>query len=426
MNSFVRQALDKKMNSRNVITRIERLEKRSRGKTSVFIQSLDQVSPELGTTYLTENGYRADGIIFAENINQIQQGDNTSHLRTISVPFTGGFLAGHNSVIVTVTGVVWNNSGASQTIECDLRLQNDDASIDYQINNGTGFTVVNSSNQKGYTITFVISIAPTGGLKVVCNETYSIESAYPAHRRTETTLSTAAALDDITQIVFSASATGTTSLSFIMDNLTICAVEGQSVGGEYAAWSRTGDDTVIQGDNPTTNYGTAATVAVGERNDASGATRRTLIKPDGLTNIPSGATITKAALMLTVAGDYASNANTYYMCQLLRNWTEAGATWNTYDGTTPWTTAGMGLTDYEVAGASTNVSVGTSEAVNSVILWEFGSGLLQYLNNVLSGADEWYGFCIIGNTENNDAYTFHSYEATTEEFRPVFYVEYQV
>ena len=130
--------------------------------------------------------------------------------------------------------------------------------------------------------------------------------------------------------------------------------------------------------------------------------------------------------MLTVAGDYASNADTYKMFQLLKNWTEAGATWNTYDGTNPWAVAGMLLTDYEVAGASTNVSVGTGEAVNSVILWEFGAGLLQYLNDVLSGTDEWYGFCIIGSTENNDAYTFHSYEATTEEFRPVFYVEYQV
>jgi hypothetical protein len=46
------------------------------------------------------------------------------------------------------------------------------------------------------------------------------------------------------------------------------------------------------------------------------------------------------------------------------------------------------------------------------------------LNGYLDGTYTYYGFEIQSDTELNDAYGFHSYQAATADYRPVMYIEY--
>lgn len=87
---------------------------------------------------------------------------------------------------------------------------------------------------------------------------------------------------------------------------------------------------------PTTNHGTDATLDVSKFSASNHA--HTWIRFDGLSNISSSAVVSAATLYL-----YQSIANATYsidLRRLLRAATEAGITWNKYDGTNDWTTAG--------------------------------------------------------------------------------------
>ena len=97
-------------------------------------------------------------------------------------------------------------------------------------------------------------------------------------------------------------------------------------------------DTYIADDAPTTNHGTENGLYGGEWNGGA-QVARTLLKSD-LSSIPTSATVLSATLSLWVAADYADNTRTYRVFRQKRAWTEAGATWNKYDGTNDWQTAG--------------------------------------------------------------------------------------
>ena len=101
-----------------------------------------------------------------------------------------------------------------------------------------------------------------------------------------------------------------------------------------------GKDAKIRANAATTNYGTTTDINVGA-NDGSGARVSGLIDFTEIVNIPR-----KAKIISAKVGLYYYNAWTglgsisLLATPLLRNWTEAGVTWNTYDGTNAWATAG--------------------------------------------------------------------------------------
>ena len=97
-------------------------------------------------------------------------------------------------------------------------------------------------------------------------------------------------------------------------------------------------DTCVDTDNPTTNYGTATSMNMGGDNGTAnprGFTRVSLLKFD-LSGIPSSATVTSAVLKLYANNDQrGGNAS---IQQILSSWTETGATWTSRDGTNNWIT----------------------------------------------------------------------------------------
>lgn len=136
--------------------------------------------------------------------------------------------------------------------------------------------------------------------------------------------------------------------------------------GDPIAWSITltaqpdataGIDAYIDGGATTTNFGTATTLGIGRFTSVT----RALLQFD-LSSIPAGATITQASL--TLVTDNYGGTMTGTISRVTQNaWTEAGATWNKYDGTTDWTVAGAGsdvTSVNRVAYANANASLGGS------------------------------------------------------------------
>ena len=96
-------------------------------------------------------------------------------------------------------------------------------------------------------------------------------------------------------------------------------------------------DTYIQSYAATTNYGAGSTLWLGQR-DAGGNLYHGLFEYD-VSAFTKPADIVAATFELT-EGFSSGSAHTMTIARLTQSFTEVGATWNTYDGSNAWTTAG--------------------------------------------------------------------------------------
>lgn len=184
--------------------------------------------------------------------------------------------------------------------------------------------------------------------------------------------------------------------------------------------SSTGMDTWITSSAPTTNYGNGTYMVVGENDtDGSGYINRALIKFD-LSSIPASSVVTSATLYLTQQGEAAGNSRTMRIYRSKRAWTELGATYNKYDGTNNWATAGgMGAADYDSTEVG-NITLSATEAngektitLNVAPIQEMVSG--TFTNN---------GFILAMDTNVDDQHLFDVCENATESKRPKIVIEY--
>jgi hypothetical protein len=97
-----------------------------------------------------------------------------------------------------------------------------------------------------------------------------------------------------------------------------------------------GKDAGIDSDSPTNNSGTGDSFSV--ITTGGGAPRRSLLQFD-ISSIPSGSTVDSAILTLKSYQNRLS-ADSCAINRVTQAWTEAGVTWNKYDGSTNWATAG--------------------------------------------------------------------------------------
>jgi RHS repeat-associated protein len=96
--------------------------------------------------------------------------------------------------------------------------------------------------------------------------------------------------------------------------------------------------TYLNSGGTTTNYSGASTLRVGT--DTGGKRNHALIKFD-TSNVPRDIDVYRARLTADIAAEDANaDGITVQAKPLTRAWTASSATWNTYDGTNPWTTAG--------------------------------------------------------------------------------------
>ncbi len=102
------------------------------------------------------------------------------------------------------------------------------------------------------------------------------------------------------------------------------------------------DDLNIYQQSPDTNYGDGTDLNV--RKTQANQILRTLLR----FTLPNGSgKITKVAVWLKSKTDLSDNSSMNIYPMIQTGWTEVGATWNKYDETNNWATAGMGAgTDY--------------------------------------------------------------------------------
>jgi hypothetical protein len=170
-----------------------------------------------------------------------------------------------------------------------------------------------------------------------------------------------------------------------------------------------GNDSYINAAAATTNYGTNTRMTVcGYADQGATNVQRGLVKFD-VTSIPTSTTITRATLYL-YSYQVAGSSGYYGAYPLTRAFTDTTATWNTYDGTNAWTTAG---------GDFNSTADGTSAKQSVAGVW--------YAFDVTSRVQQWittpsanYGWvikCTDENLHNQDLFYTSDY-ATDTTLRP--------
>lgn len=159
---------------------------------------------------------------------------------------------------------------------------------------------------------------------------------------------------------------------------------------------------------PTANQD-GANLDVGENFGTTGDIRRALIRFD-LSSIQSGSTITGATLRVYDSGtDLTNNARTMYANRSKRAWTETGATWNKYDGTNNWTTAGGGASSDDVETSNIgSVSVPNPPSAGYVSVTLTASAVQEWLDGTFANN----GVMLSMGTETDDLHRFESSENT--------------
>ena len=178
-------------------------------------------------------------------------------------------------------------------------------------------------------------------------------------------------------------------------------------------------DTFLVSTNPTTNFGTNATLGT----SASGGALRTSLLDWDLSSIPAGATCDSATLSLWSSASVAGAAS-WGIYVMIQTWTEAGANWNTYDGTNAWpgsVGAKTSGTDYETDAAPPTITYPVSS-----IDTEASADLTAGANLTAAKVASKFGATLmisIGQTGSANRF-WHSSNATTPEFRPKLVIVY--
>lgn len=126
-----------------------------------------------------------------------------------------------------------------------------------------------------------------------------------------------------------------------------------------------------------------------------------------LTSIPVAARVNSAILSLVESSvvNRAGTARVFSLYRVIRAWVEATVTWNKYDGTNPWQTAGAaGANDRESAAFAT-VSLPANPVAGTVVDITLDPVKVQ---EWVSGAFTNNGFIMQAATEDHDRHVFWS------------------
>ena len=134
--------------------------------------------------------------------------------------------------------------------------------------------------------------------------------------------------------------------------------------------------------------------------DGNGALYRTLVAFDGGLGIPAGSKVLSSTLTIHVLGAFGST--TAWVFATTRQFMPGAATWNTYDGVHPWSTAGGDYND-SLQGSTTVSAAGTASFSITPLTqaWVDGANTLRELEILgFSGKGNVFSF---GNKASGDA-----------------------
>lgn len=195
-----------------------------------------------------------------------------------------------------------------------------------------------------------------------------------------------------------------------------------------------GKDTTIQSYNSTLNRGAHVGFSIGYNFGAFSFFRGLIQFP--LTSILPQAIIIDATLSLYRYFDRSTNARTMSFYRMKQSWLEGtgndtatgdGATWNTYDGTHNWQTAGAsGANDVESSAiGSKAMPAGTNSGASyATPQWDDISLNVTLVQGWVSGTFANNGMCGRMATEVSDCWQFYSSDFSTASLRPQLVVIY--
>jgi len=169
------------------------------------------------------------------------------------------------------------------------------------------------------------------------------------------------------------------------------------------------DSSLYQG-SPNSNVGGSTILEVYPWN--IGYNKRAVIKFD-LSSIPANVNISSAKLFLREYTTY-GGTRTLNLHKVIKNWTEAGVTWNKYNGTNNWTNDGG---DFNFS-ASASATVGWT----GVLKWD-NWDVTQDVKNFYSGPESNLGWILKdSNEDTSQAYWF--FYSREGEYQPYLLIDY--
>jgi hypothetical protein len=185
-----------------------------------------------------------------------------------------------------------------------------------------------------------------------------------------------------------------------------------NTGADYSGT----DDTYIDKNIPTTNNNAETAIEV---NAYSASIIRHGLVRFTLPGVLSGATINSATLTLTTKFAN-SGGQTVGAYRCLKAWTEGGATWNKYDGSADWTTAG----GYDTSDASATLSASASNGAPDANIDLTGANLIADVQAWASGTTN-NGWLLKRTAESSDSLYVGFYTSEgTDGSRPKLTVDY--
>lgn len=189
--------------------------------------------------------------------------------------------------------------------------------------------------------------------------------------------------------------------------------QGVSPDGSYAG----AEDLNLESGTPTTNQDADTTIQVdGASCAGGGGTCRALMQWD-ISSITS-CTVTSASVTINVTN---ATASKYAVFSVRRNWGETTATWNTYDGSNGWTTAGVGdTTDDRFSTDLMNGNADSGWGRNSTgsHTLDFDSDGIAEIQNWINGSVTNNGIVIYDEAGDTDGYAWDDKTNATSGNRP--------
>lgn len=177
-------------------------------------------------------------------------------------------------------------------------------------------------------------------------------------------------------------------------------------------------DATITEQSPNANNGSYDYLSVGEETGNTLNTRA-LLEFD-LSGLPGDADIQSATLTLTVKNDYSDNGGTLYVYIINENWSENEVTWNHRLTIVPWGEAGaMGAGDILTTPVGSVTIDGNLQDGDEVVITITDLGIINQLIK-----QNYFGFLLKMEAENNDLYQYYSSDSTSETYRPKLSLSY--
>ena len=181
-----------------------------------------------------------------------------------------------------------------------------------------------------------------------------------------------------------------------------------------------GKDSFINQGAATTNFGTHASLEVGEWSGGVSLSR-SIIEFD-FSTIPTGSIISSVTASLWISTDDATTNLTQRWYRLKRAWVEAEVTWNEYSSGNSWQTAGAGGAndrDSSDSGRKTIAHTATGE-----VQWTDWD--IDEIEAMVGAGPAWTnnGFLIKDDLESNHRWIYKSSDNATAAERPKMVIEY--